>query len=295
MNSKLLPLTRRVSSRAQIISKSYQFQTETQVWVAAITALCICYFIQFELVRTQSALASLRSTLVNVAPMGLLAVSVRLLVRRVLVKRSWLQQFIAHIILAVVFAHAWYVLLRVAGSFRLDWISSGMHLSPFYESATTWQLLQGVVIYSALLGVIYGCWLHDRIEDLQLKLDMAEAVTSSEETTSGTADSPTIFVKHSGEYRRIDALDVFHIQADGDYVRLQTRQGEFQSNKPLASFAKKLEGRGFIRIHRSHLVRASQIISAEPTGDGRLSIHLSNGTTVIASRSGSKAFRDHVA
>ncbi|MEO1405893.1 MAG: LytTR family DNA-binding domain-containing protein, partial [Pseudomonadota bacterium] len=162
-----------------------------------------------------------------------------------------------------------------------------MSLSPFYEAATLWQLLQGVIIYAAMQGLIYGRWLQERLQATRSALD--EALHRTPEASNAELDS--VFVKADGEFRKIDLEDLIHLEADGDQVQLHTRQGHFACNKSLSDYAQKLEDSGYIRIHRSHLVRANAIISAEPTGDGRLSIHLSSGASIVASRTGTRAFR----
>jgi len=207
--------------------------------------------------------------------------------RRYLVNFPLIGQLGALLLLAIVFTHVWYLLVLVSASFRLDWLSSGITLSPFYESATLWQLLQGIVIYAALQGLIYGWWLLERLHDTELRLEEA---LQREPTKTGN-ESAAVFVKTDGEFRQIDLEDLTHIEANGDQVLLHSRVGQFSCNKALSDYADKLEESGYIRIHRSHLVRATAIIAAEPTGDGRLSIHLDTGKTIIASRSGTRAFK----
>ncbi|MEM1151128.1 MAG: LytTR family DNA-binding domain-containing protein [Pseudomonadota bacterium] len=233
-------------------------------------------------------MSSLKSTLVNIVPVVLLGVSVRLLVRRYLVKAPLALQVGAHFILAIVFTNLWYLLVLVASSFHLQWLTSGIRITPFYQSATLWQLFQGLVMYSAMQGLIYGRWLQERLHDTQSAL--RKTVDQGPPAVGGTLSS--VFVKSEGEFKKIDLNDLMHIEANGDQVVLHTKLGHFTCNKALSDYARKLEDNGYIRIHRSHLVRAASILAAEPTGDGRLSIHLETGTSIIASRTGTRAFRD---
>lgn len=244
---------------------------------------------QFQFVRDETVLRSMKTTLVNIVPIVLIGVSIRLLVRRYLLNLPLIGQIAAHVCLAVVFTHLWYLLVLVSAGFRLDWLTSGITLAPFYASATLWQLLQGIVIYAAMQGLIYGWWLHERLREAEAKL--AEA--RQDEPVGSNPGTAAVFVKAEGEFRKIDLDDLTHIEANGDQVRLHTKLGQFACNKALSEYAEKLEDSGYIRIHRSHLVRATAIIAAEPTGDGRLSIHLDSGTSIIASRSGTRAFKDY--
>ena len=263
------------------------FKSETTLWCVAFVLLGFAYFMQFQFVRDETILKSIKSTLVNVVPIVLIGVSLRLLIRRYVLQFPAIGQLGAHIVLAIVFTHLWYVLVLVTASFRLDWLTSGMTLSPFYEAATLWQLLQGIVIYAAIQGLIYGRWLQERLDDAQTKLD-AFRRRDAQTPRDGIA---AVFVKDDGEIRQIDLEDLTHIEANGDQVLLHTKRGQFTCNKALSEYAETLEDYGYIRVHRSHLVRATAILAAEPTGDGRLTLHLDRGASIVASRSGTRKFK----
>lgn len=57
---------------------------------------------------------------------------------------------------------------------------------------------------------------------------------------------------------RREAID--RIVAEGDYVRVHAGSREWQLHATLQSYADKLEARGFVRVHRSVLVRTSGIV-----------------------------------
>jgi len=268
----------------------FKFNSEFTLSIAVFAALGFAYFVQFQLVRDGTFLDSLRSTLINIIPIALLGVSIRTIVRSYLVSLPVIVQLIAHTFLAIIFTHLWYLLVLVAASFHIGWLKSGIQLSPFYDSATLWQFLQGIVVYMALQGLIYGRWFYEQLQVTQLEL--LEFRKQAPENKHKKAD--TVFIKLNGDFKNISLDDLFHLEANGDQVRLHTRFGQFMCNKSLSNYALKLEDSGYIRIHRSHLVRASAIASAEPTGDGRLLIHISNGNSIIASRKGSRAFKDHM-
>lgn len=263
--------------------------SEVGLWCIALLALAIAYTLQFQMVSDEPVLRSARKALFNIAPIPLLGVSVRVLVRRLILHRPVIQQVALHVPLSIMFSHGWYLLVLLVAGFRLDWFSSGITISPFYSGATLWQLLQGVLLYAALQGLIYGRWMSEKIEALQIEL--AEARRQAPATAPAPASA--VFVKAGAEFKKIDLADLIHLEADGDHVRLHTRFGAFTCTKSLTRYAQQLEDSGYIRVHRSHLVRADEIVSAEPTGDGRLSIHLSNGRSLIASRTGTRAFREY--
>ena len=267
-----------------------EFRSEVSLWAVVFVALTAAYTAQFQWVRDEGVFRSISTALTNTVPIVLIGVSVRLVVRRYLIKRPLLEQVGLHFLMAIVFAHLWYLLILVLAGFRSDWLASGISLSPFYEAASQWQLLQGIVVYAAMQGLIYGRWLQERLQATQQELNDA-LLRATESAPPKQANA--VFVKSDGEFKKIHLEDLIHLEADGDQVRLHGRFGAFPCNRSLSSFAAQLEDNGFIRIHRSHIVRANEILSAEPTGDGRLSVHLSNGTSVVASRAGTRTFKDY--
>lgn len=58
---------------------------------------------------------------------------------------------------------------------------------------------------------------------------------------------------------RIDRDDVTTIEAAGDYVRVTTRDGTHLVRDSISSLTSAWSGAGFVRIHRSHLVRLDAI------------------------------------
>ena len=281
-------MRRRMRSLKKVLSLR-EFNTEAGLWAAALAALLIAYILQFQIVRDESVVQSIRNSLINIVPAFLLGVSIRLLVRRFVLHLPLIQQIGVHLVLAIGFAHAWYLAILVAASFRLNWLTSGITISPFYTAATEWQLLQGIIVYAALQGLIYGRWLQEQLRQARIERD--EALKHAPIASDQSPDS--IFVKSGGEFQKIDLVDLIHLEADGDQVKLHTRFGPVTCNRALSSYAEQLEDCDYIRLHRSHLVRGSQIVSAEPTGDGRLSIHLTNGTSIVASRTGTRAFKQY--
>lgn len=267
-----------------------EIESEVGLWAIAFIALAVGYTIQFQWVRDEGVFRSISTALINVVPIVLIGVSVRLLVRRYLIKRTVLEQVGLHLLMAISFAHLWYLLILLLSGFRHDWLASGINLSPFFEAASQWQLLQGIVIYAAMQGLIYGRWLQEQLRAARQELN--DALLRAPESLA-PSKSNAVFVKSNGEFQKIDLEDLIHLEADGDHVQLHARFGAFPCNRSLSSFAAQLEDNGYIRIHRSHIVRADKILSAEPTGDGRLSVHLSNGTSIIASRNGTRAFKDY--
>jgi len=79
----------------------------------------------------------------------------------------------------------------------------------------------------------------------------------------------------------VDTRDIMRLQADRNYTRFYfTKAKPFISSKTLLEYEKTLDGSGFIRVHKSHLVNSMHIASYDKTGI----ITMSDGTQVEASR-----------
>ncbi|GAH75192.1 unnamed protein product, partial [marine sediment metagenome] len=84
----------------------------------------------------------------------------------------------------------------------------------------------------------------------------------------------------------IQAEDITYIEAQGDYVYINTQKKSSMKNDTLANMEKVLDPRKFYRIHRSYILNIDYLSKIEPyTKDSRVAI-LKNGKTLPVSRSG---------
>jgi DNA-binding LytR/AlgR family response regulator len=67
-------------------------------------------------------------------------------------------------------------------------------------------------------------------------------------------DPDHIPVELGGVTRFVAVDDITHVEAQGDYARLHTAQGSHLVRIPLSTLEERWRARGFVRIHRRHLV-----------------------------------------
>nr|WP_119590221.1 LytTR family DNA-binding domain-containing protein [Streptomyces scabiei] len=67
-------------------------------------------------------------------------------------------------------------------------------------------------------------------------------------------DPDEIPVELGGVTRFVAVADITHVEAQGDYARLHTPQGSHLVRIPLSTLEERWRARGFVRIHRRHLV-----------------------------------------
>lgn len=78
--------------------------------------------------------------------------------------------------------------------------------------------------------------------------------------------------------------DIVWIKAEDDYARVHAGGKSYLVSRTLKDLETRLEPDRFVRLHRSALVQASHIHEVAPEGSSRFRVILSDGTTVIVSR-----------
>ncbi|MGI5448668.1 LytR/AlgR family response regulator transcription factor [Streptomyces sp. CA-243310] len=68
-----------------------------------------------------------------------------------------------------------------------------------------------------------------------------------------------IAVELGGVTRFVAIADIAHVEAQGDYARLHTDEGSHLVRIPLSTLEERWASRGFVRIHRRHLVALRRI------------------------------------
>ena len=87
----------------------------------------------------------------------------------------------------------------------------------------------------------------------------------------------------------VDSID--WIEGDGNYVRLHAGPAEHRVRGTLKSFAERLSGRGFVRIHQSYVVNLDRVRELQPWSHGEFVVVLANGKKLVSSRTYSGALK----
>jgi two-component system, LytTR family, response regulator len=90
---------------------------------------------------------------------------------------------------------------------------------------------------------------------------------------------------------QVQAAEITRLVGADDYVELHVGDKRYFVKLTLNEFEQRLDRNYFRRIHRSVIVNLDHIVSCKPI-DRRLRLKLSDGSEVIASRSGSQTLRD---
>lgn len=113
--------------------------------------------------------------------------------------------------------------------------------------------------------------------------------------TREKADSlERLFVRTPGEILPVHVDEIVRLEARGDYVQVHQPGNSHLVSLSMSEFERRLDADRFLRVHRSHIVNADHIERIEQEDERRLRLHMSDGSSVVGSRSGSSALRDKI-
>ena len=121
---------------------------------------------------------------------------------------------------------------------------------------------------------------------------LAEAVRRIVDSGAAAAEQEeeTIPVELGGVTRFVRRGDVRYVEAQGDYARLHTPDGNALVRVPLSRLEEDWADAGFVRIHRSHLVALAHFTEVR-TAAGRVSVVV-GGAELPVSRRHTRQLRD---
>ncbi len=101
-----------------------------------------------------------------------------------------------------------------------------------------------------------------------------------------------LFVRdRRGRLVQLRAAEITRLVGADDYVELHVGDKSYLVKVTLNEFEQRLDPNHFLRIHRSAIVNLDHVVSCKPI-DRRLRLRLSDGSEVVASRSGSQSLRN---
>lgn len=95
-----------------------------------------------------------------------------------------------------------------------------------------------------------------------------------------------VVVKTGTKVKIIPVQDILYLSADDDYVSIHTAEGSFLKNKTMNFFEQTLDARQFVRVHRSYILKVSEITRIDPyEKDAHIAI-LKSGAKIPVSKAG---------
>jgi hypothetical protein len=250
-------------------------------YAAALLVMYLAYLPILALTFGLAPLALLLTAAANVAPVALLGLPVRQMLKRFVLGRAAVAQIAAHCALSLLFTILWFWLLMVLLGAASGLNAVQFSVRPFLGPAAAWQLFQGLFVYALIAVAVHAEALAER----------ARRVAA--EAAAPAPQRPRLFIKQEDELRPLDIDSIILIRGADDYSEVVTGKANHLVRMTLTVLAAKL-GDGFIRVHRSCLVNLDRIARVEPAGGGRMLVHMESGEMVQSSRAGAKLLRDRV-
>jgi DNA-binding LytR/AlgR family response regulator len=92
-------------------------------------------------------------------------------------------------------------------------------------------------------------------------------------------------LKENGRTVFVALDEVEFFEASGNYVEVHAGNGQYRVRETLSTFAERLPGRDFVRIHRSVIVNRNRIQELRRSFSGKYLVTLVSGKQVTLSRS----------
>lgn len=125
---------------------------------------------------------------------------------------------------------------------------------------------------------------------LQKFLERNEAPTENVKNllqeTGKVQNQNRVVIKDGSKIRIIPVKEIVRLEADDDYVKIFTQQGNFMKKKTLTHFENILSGDVFVRVHRSHLLNIAHINRIDPYEKNSHVALLKDGSKIPVSRNG---------
>ena len=257
---------------------------QPSAWAFALACTAVVFFayaltlgVARDFTLFQAAVGSVANTIPTVA-FGLAAYW---LIRSYLVRRVLIVQVAGHIVIGAAFSLLTYWLITVMLGIATSASVVEFSVRPFPHPASAWQLLQNFTTYGIFAALAY------------LHAQPASASVALPQPAGERAPSfSRYFIKSGDDFVPMDVDKIVSIAGADDYCEVATLEGRHLARMTLAEFEQVLDPARFIRIHRSRIVSVQHVQRAEPAGGGRLLVHMENGESIPASRSGSKRLRE---
>lgn len=95
-----------------------------------------------------------------------------------------------------------------------------------------------------------------------------------------------IVVKTGNKVKIIPLHEVQYLEADDDYVKIVTAEGQFLKNKTMQFYENMLDPQLFVRVHRSYIIQLNQITKIDPYQKESHLATLRNGKQIPVSKTG---------
>jgi hypothetical protein len=131
-----------------------------------------------------------------------------------------------------------------------------------------YELRKDVMVYATIVG-LYVFW----------RLVRARPVQPAQDPSADVLE-----VRDGARRHFVPLTEVVWVEAAGNYVELHRGGGGLLHRASLSEMERRLQAAGFVRIHRSRLVRREAVADVESRPTGDFVVHLRDGRELAGSR-----------
>ncbi len=124
-----------------------------------------------------------------------------------------------------------------------------------------------------------------------LERQLGSASTARAREVLGQGPMVRLFVREAEKIVPVGIGSIERLQACDDYVIIHAGKKSFAVSLTLTELEGRLDPQLFLRVHRSHMVNLEYVVSIAPYDGSRFEVTLRSGTTIVASRQGSRLLR----
>lgn len=107
-------------------------------------------------------------------------------------------------------------------------------------------------------------------------------------------DFERVVIRQGSKIHVVPIAEIRYIEAQDDYVKIYSEKGDFLKDKTMKYYEAMLSDKGFIRIHRSHIVNINYMDKVELYEKDTHMLVLKTGEKLRASREGYKRLRERL-
>ncbi|MEO0784996.1 MAG: LytTR family DNA-binding domain-containing protein [Pseudomonadota bacterium] len=252
--------------------------------------MLIAYTTLFTFYGRSGLISGLQRALINTVPAALLSIPIYFSIRSYAIERRVLMLVSFHFVAAILFSVLWYIGIQVGYGLRDGWVTNGITGRPLLGVALSWQGFQGVTLYAVIALFTYAAYY--RQQWLAAEARLSDLAKKAAQAVPKPASPKQVLVKDGRDYKPVSVAEIIALSGAGDYTEIVTASGRHLSTTSLSKFETELPSSDFARVHRSHIVRLSSVISVESAGNGRLTLHMPSGLSVTTSRAGARVIRE---
>ena len=144
-----------------------------------------------------------------------------------------------------------------------------------------YEYLKDARTFGLIVFLTHGYhWLWRRLQGEMRLLDAPDPGI----TPPPSGEPERFLVRKLGREFLVSSRDIEWLQASGNYVNLRVAGRDYPLRMTMAAIEARLQGAGFVRVHRSYAVNLACLESIEPTDSGDAMLRMKSGERVPCSR-----------